>query len=138
MLRSMPIPCVDIIVKRDGKILIGFRKIEPYRNCWALLGGRILKHDRPEDTARRNLREIEVSADIRRLVGVFPVRFPNNPQKRYDITLCYESNWRSGEPKPNSELATFKWIPPSNIPIRMGGNNKKMIQAAVRLGIPST
>jgi ADP-ribose pyrophosphatase YjhB (NUDIX family) len=39
MMRSMPIPCVDAIVERDAKILIGFRAIEPYRNVWALPGG---------------------------------------------------------------------------------------------------
>ena len=32
ILRSMPIPCVDVIVEKDGKVLLGFRTIRPYRN----------------------------------------------------------------------------------------------------------
>jgi hypothetical protein len=29
---------------------------------------------------------------------VFPIRFPHHPQERYDITLCYQYKWRSGQP----------------------------------------
>ena len=43
ILRLMPIPCVDVIVEKDGKVPLGFRTIRPYRNVWALLGGRIRK-----------------------------------------------------------------------------------------------
>jgi hypothetical protein len=38
ILRSMPIPCVDIVVEKNGKVLLGFRTIRPYGNVWALPG----------------------------------------------------------------------------------------------------
>jgi hypothetical protein len=31
-MRSMPIPCVDIMVERSGEVLLGFRAIAPYKN----------------------------------------------------------------------------------------------------------
>jgi ADP-ribose pyrophosphatase YjhB (NUDIX family) len=126
----MPIPCVDLIIERSGQILVGFRAIVPYKNVWALPGGRILKDEQPEDAVRRNLKEIHISADIRELIGVFPVRFPNHPQKRHDITLCYRSEWRSGKPKPAEELTRFKWISPADIPARVGANYRRMILKA--------
>ena len=130
MVRWMPIPCVDVIVEKHARILVGFRAIVPYKNVWALPGGRILKNESPEDAVRRNLNEIGISADIRRFVGVFSVRFPNHPQRRQDITLCYESEWRNGEPKPTRELIRYKWISPSQVSSGVGTNYRKMILKA--------
>jgi colanic acid biosynthesis protein WcaH len=86
--RSTLIPCVDVIVEKDAKVLLGFRKIRPYRRVWALPGGRIRKHEHPQDTARRVLKEIGIVADPKEFVGVFPIRFPRHSHRRYDITLC--------------------------------------------------
>jgi ADP-ribose pyrophosphatase YjhB (NUDIX family) len=127
---TMPIACVDVIVERRSKVLMGFRAIEPYRNVWALPGGRVLKHEHPEDTARRLLEDVRVKAEIRGLVGVFPKRFPRHPQKRYDIPLCYKTEWVAGEPKPNAELIRFRWFNPRKLPDSTGGNYRKMIRHA--------
>jgi hypothetical protein len=43
VLSSMPISCVDVICQNsNGAILFGWRIIKPYKNCWALVGGRML------------------------------------------------------------------------------------------------
>lgn len=126
---SMPIPCVDVIVQKQSRVLMGFRAIDPYRNVWALPGGRILKHEYPEDAVRRTLREIGVTARIRDLVGVFPVMFPRHALKRYDVSLCYRAEWIRGEPKPGPELLRFKWVPPGKLPRNTGANYRRMIQS---------
>lgn len=126
----MPIPCVDVIVEKGSKILVWFRGIDPYRNVWALPGGRILKHEYPENTVRRVLGEIGVRARIRGLVGVFPVKFPRHDLKRYDIALCYKSEWLAGEPKPDSELVKLRWVSPRKLPMPIGGNYRKMVTRA--------
>ena len=46
------------------------------------------KHEYSRDTAEQIPKEIGIAANARGLVGLFPVRFPRHPQKRYDITLC--------------------------------------------------
>ncbi len=130
LLLSTPIPCVDIIVEKQSMILLGFRVTAPYRNVWALPGGRILKNEHPEETVKRILEEINVQAEIRHLTGVFPKRFPQHPQKRYDIVLCYKTEWTAGEPEPDDELTRFKWCPPKNLPAPTGGNYRKMIREA--------
>lgn len=134
IVRSMPIPCVDVIVEKDGKVLLGLRTIRPYKNVWALPGGRIHKHEYPQDTAKRNLREIGISAEPKRFVGVFPVRFPRDPDKRYDITLCYGYRWMRGEPTSTPELARLEWFPPTRLPERTGTNYRRMIHAAFSRG----
>lgn len=126
----MPIPCVDVILEKQSKVLLGFRQIDPYRNVWALPGGRILKHEYPEDAVQRILGEIGVRAKNMRFVGVFPIRFPRHRLNRYDITLCYKSEWLKGEPKPDSELVRLSWVSPRRLPRRTGENYKKMIRKA--------
>jgi ADP-ribose pyrophosphatase YjhB (NUDIX family) len=130
ILRSIPIACVDVIVERDVKVLLGFRKIRPYRNVWALPGGRIHKHEYPHDAVERNLREIGISAERERFVGAFPVKFPRDPEKRYDIPLCYRCRWKNGKPTSTSELVRLRWFSPRRLPQRTGANYRKMIQAA--------
>ena len=137
VLRWMPIPCIDVIVQRDAKVLIGFRDIIPYKNLWALPGGRILKNENPRDAVKRNLREIGVSAAIEGLVGVFSVRFPMHPQRRHDLTLCYRARWKSGIPKATSELTRFRWISARQIPADMGTNYKRMIRTAFNHSRPA-
>jgi ADP-ribose pyrophosphatase YjhB (NUDIX family) len=129
IVRSMPIPCVDVIVEKDAKVLLGFRRIRPYRNVWALPGGRIRKHEYPLDTVERNLKEIGISAEPNRFIGVFPMKFQRDPEKRYDITLC--CRWRSGEPASTSELRRVRWFSPRRLPEPTGRNYRRMIQAAL-------
>ena len=93
-------------------------------------GGRILKHEYPVDAVRRTLDEIGVTARIRNLVGVFPVMFPRHALRRYDVTLCYRTEWIAGEPKPGSELLRFRWVSPRELPANTGANYRKMIRRA--------
>jgi ADP-ribose pyrophosphatase YjhB (NUDIX family) len=130
ILRSMPIPCVDIVVHKHRNVLLGFRTIPPYRNVWALPGGRIRKHEYPRDAVERNLDEIGISAEMEHFVGVFPVKFPRDPYKRYDITLCYACRWRSGEPTITPELRQLDWFPHGRLPKPTGTNYERMIMVA--------
>ena len=87
ILASIPIACVDVIAytRVDDSVLLGYRKISPYRNRWALPGGRIIKKESLCDTANRQLEEIGVRpAGNYRLVGVYPVNFKD----RSDISIC--------------------------------------------------
>jgi ADP-ribose pyrophosphatase YjhB (NUDIX family) len=138
ILRSMPIPCLDLVVENDTKkVLLGLRLIRPYRNVWALPGGRIRKDEYPQETAERNLREIGISAEPEGFIGVFPVKFPRDPDKRYDITLCYRYRWVSGNPTSTPELGRLEWFPPNRLPSRTGANYCRMIQAAFEGKPPS-
>ena len=51
--KKMPIPCVDTIVHRNDRVLLGYRTIQPYRNVWALIGGRMHYGESFTDTSIR-------------------------------------------------------------------------------------
>ena len=130
ILASIPIACVDVIVcrrvKAERHVLLGYRKIPPYRDCWALPGGRIVKKESLHETARRQLEEIGLcpSGDYR-LVGVYPVNF----KRRSDITISLSTYLLSlQEPKPTRELARYIWRPLNDLPSRLGSNYRTMLR----------
>lgn len=56
--KSMPIPCVDLIViDRNGNILMLLRKNDPAKGQWWFPGGRVLFNETRVDTACRKLKE---------------------------------------------------------------------------------
>jgi len=130
ILATMPIVCVDLIVHRTVKlgtrVLLGYRKIYPYRDCWALPGGRIIKNETLRQTANRQLREIGLCpTDNYRLVGVYPVNF----KRRSDISICLSIRLPSRqEPRTTSELTRYEWLPLDGLPSRLGSNYRTMLR----------
>jgi ADP-ribose pyrophosphatase YjhB (NUDIX family) len=58
ILRSMPIPCVDLVVMdQRERILLLRRKNEPALNQWWFPGGRVLFNELRYDAAKRKLKE---------------------------------------------------------------------------------
>ena len=126
VLKKMPVPCVDVIVHSKGSVLMGWRSIPPYRNVWALIGGRIHFGETFEETAIRNCLNSSLHVSNLSSLGVFPVRF----QTRHDITMCIAAELQSGVPKPTPEMARYRWFRKNEIGrIRpIGGNYKRMLQ----------
>ena len=120
----MPIPCVDVICVNDKKeILYGWRIIPPYKNVWALVGGRIFRDEKPTDAVRRNLKAHGIEADELIMNGVFSANFG----WRHDISISYVAT-KSTEPKRlGSEFSRFDWR--SEVPSRIGAMYRRMIEA---------
>ena len=58
IVKSMPIPCVDLVVMdQAGRILLLKRKNEPASNQWWFPGGRVLFNELRSEAARRKLKE---------------------------------------------------------------------------------
>jgi ADP-ribose pyrophosphatase YjhB (NUDIX family) len=119
----MPIPCVDVILQKTcGEVLLGWRQIPPYRNVWALPGGRLLRGEDLRAAAKRIIAEYSLSAHDLYFVGVFPIRFPS----RSDVPICVASMHPSGQAQPNGrEFSSFRWT--QKLPSRLGANYRRMI-----------
>ena len=64
ILENMPVCCVDVIIANDKKALLVYRKDEPAKNKWWVVGGRILKNEKLEDAViRKVLEEQRYDAD---------------------------------------------------------------------------
>ncbi len=126
LIKKMPIPCVDVIVYRGHNFLMGWRTISPYRNVWALIGGRMLYGESFIETAIRHCKDSDISISNPSYIGIFPVKF----QSRHDITICMVADMKSGVPKATKELTRFKWYNIEEIDkiSQIGNNYRKMLQ----------
>jgi len=124
IIQKMPIPCVDLILQRpDNSILYGWRLISPYRNVWALVGGRMLRGENLLQSATRIAREYALRFGRLYLNGVFPVNFPN----RADVAISLAARSISGEPQVDGyEFSEFRWA--MRPPRGLGGNYLRMVR----------
>ena len=126
----MPIPCVDIIVYREDSFLMGWRSIPPYKNVWALIGGRILRGETLEAAAVRQCLESGLKASNVQQLGLYPVIFPS----RHDLSICFAAKLRSGNPTPTKEMPRYRWWKKHQLskisPI--GANYKRMLHDWIR------
>jgi ADP-ribose pyrophosphatase YjhB (NUDIX family) len=120
ILRSMPIPCVDIIIKTKEGVVFIKRNIAPYKNKWAFPGGRIIRGESIKEAIDRQASEIGIKVKIERLIGVFPVNF----KFRFDISICYLVKMNGGKLKTTYEAE--KILVSKYKPSNLGGNYLKM------------
>ena len=119
----VPIPCLDVVLENyDGDVLLGWRRIPPYRDVWALPGGRLHGGEGIKAAAARILAEYCLSVRDLFLVGVFPIRFPS----RADVPICVAGRIARGEATPDGEeFSSFRWT--RRLPVDLGANYRRMI-----------
>jgi len=73
MLNTMPILCVDIIIRnRDGLYLLVKRANHPLKDHWWVVGGRVLKGESIEQAAIRKVKEeVSLKAGTLDLIGYY-------------------------------------------------------------------
>jgi 8-oxo-dGTP diphosphatase len=90
---NSPRICVDLLIKKDGKILLTKRDIEPFKGYWHTPGGRIKFRETIEYAIKR-IAKVEINCDdikIGKLLGV--VELLDEYQQgnhRHSITMFYE------------------------------------------------
>ena len=103
----------DAVIVRDGSVLLGRRRDEPFAGWWALLGGFVEWDETAEAALARELRE---EAGLRvasaRLLGVFsdPGRHERNA-----IALGYAVE-AEGEPRAGDDVGELRWWPLDALP----------------------
>ncbi len=105
MRKQVQITADIIIVYDDGDIVLTKRKYDPFKDHWALPGGKMEDDEIIEVTAIREAKE-ETGLDIKltRLIGVYSDPF-RDPRGRY-ISVAYEAKIIGGEQKAGSDAAS--------------------------------
>jgi len=69
---ALPQVCVEVLLERDGEVLVARRTNEPARGAWFWPGGRLYKGEELDAAARRIGREeLGVDVDLVDRVGVY-------------------------------------------------------------------
>lgn len=92
ILQVMPIPCVDLVVRRGERFLLVRRAHEPARGQWWLPGGRIHKGELSVVAAARKLRhEVGLGCRVGTLVHAEETIFQTGPAgiPAHTLNVCF-------------------------------------------------
>jgi 8-oxo-dGTP diphosphatase len=106
---------VQGLLVRDGRVLIGRRKIEPRKGHWDLPGGFLEEGELPLDGLRREFLE-ETGLDVR------PVEWIGAHVDPYDDHFVLGLTWiveAEGDPVPADDVEELAWFRPGEIPEEM-------------------
>ena len=106
-------PCADVLVERDGRVLLGRRAIEPGRGLWEIPGGFLDLGEHPDDGARREAREeLGVDVTLTGFLGTYVDRW--GPDWVQVNVYLAETD---GEPAPaDGEVLVVAWFAPEDLP----------------------
>jgi colanic acid biosynthesis protein WcaH len=76
IVENMPIPCVDMVLIKDNKVLLILRKNKPAKNEWFFPGGRVLKNETLDQAVHRKIKEeIGIEVIIKAKIGGYETIF---------------------------------------------------------------
>jgi len=120
IIRLTPLVAIDLVVcSPDGRILVGYRKNEPAKECFFNPGGRITKNETLAAAFRRiSLAELGVERQIEegQFLGVYEHFYTtNNPERpgfgTHYVVLAYELILPLQDSRlPNDQHGEFAWL----------------------------
>ncbi len=91
--RKAPAITVDVIVEREGRVLLIKRGNRPFKGCWALPGGFIECGESAESAVKREAKEeAGLSIKIKKLLGIYSE--PGRDPRGHVISICYLASAR--------------------------------------------
>ena len=118
IVENVPIPCVDLVLVKDGKVLLLLRKNKPAKNEWFFPGGRVLKNEILEQAVLRKAKEeIGIDLIIKGKIGGYETIFPdgifdNLKTGTHTINVAFLVVPKDPEAKINIDKnhEDFKWV----------------------------
>lgn len=102
IVESMPVPCVDVVLKSGSRVFLFKRAYEPAKNKWWLIGGRILRGETFEEAVKRKVKEeVGIDAKVLKMIGVYEEffvrsRFDGNAESKknkndgtHTLSICF-------------------------------------------------
>src|SRR5271163_4247703 len=113
ILRSMPIPCVDLLVTDPADRILMIRRVNPpAQGEWWFPGGRVLYRERRSEAARRKLREeCGLVPDAVHELGTFDAIFEGDqgPGAPHGISTVYHLNVTTTDVRLDGQSTKFSW-----------------------------
>jgi len=115
VITNTPLVSVDLIVKRDGKVLLGRRVNRPAKGFWFTLGGRVLKNEMINSAIRR-IAKTELGAEPvsePRFIGVFEHLYDDgifDHVSTHYLNLGYEVEIPELQKLPNDQHDDYRWF----------------------------
>ena len=121
IMEILPILCADLIIQKEGKILVGLRKNQPLKNEWWIPGGRVFKNERLEEAAIRKAKEeFNLDVKIEKELGVYEciekeTEFEDIKTGSHTLSVVFQvSPIGKQNIKMDSSFENYKWIDPKD------------------------
>ncbi len=112
---NTPLVSVDLIVKHNGKVLLGKRVNKPAQGYWFTLGGRVLKNETIQDAIKR-IGKLELGTIIDnnpKFIGVFEHLYDDSifdAVSTHYVNLAYEIEVSGLEDLPKDQHYEYRWF----------------------------
>ncbi len=112
---NTPLVSVDLIVKHNGKVLLGKRVNKPAQGYWFTLGGRVLKNE-SIDSAIQRIGKLELDTIIEKkpkFIGVFEHFYDDSifgDVSTHYVNLAYEIEVSGLEDLPKDQHNDYRWF----------------------------
>jgi len=100
-----------IVVRHEGKFLLGRRNIDPAKGMWSFFGGYVDRGEKVEEAAVREVKE-ETNLDVQLegLIGLYSERGSSHVLVVYQASVVNNKvDSMAAQPEEVSELAFFTW-----------------------------
>jgi ADP-ribose pyrophosphatase YjhB (NUDIX family) len=113
---KVPRVTVEVVLIKDGGIVLSLRNIEPYKGYWHTPGGTLFHKEKVEDAVKRVAKEeLGVSVEVDKFLGYWEIPEWTQPKGfSHAIGLVFQVKTLSEELKPDtqsSEIKVFKKLP---------------------------
>jgi len=127
-----PMLTVDVIVERDGRILLIKRLNPPFQGRWAIPGGFVEYGERVEDAAHREMmEETRLRIAITGLLGVYSE--PGRDPRGHVVSVCYTAT-AEGDEEGGSDAAEARFFKPEEIDFdNLAFDHDKILKDYLRL-----
>jgi GDP-mannose mannosyl hydrolase len=104
---QMPLPCVDLLVIHEGRLLLMLRNNEPGKDLWFTPGGRILKDETLDESVKRVLqKETGLQSQSIHQIATMCHYWPTT----HTVTTYYKVTVPTDQVTLNNEHRDHKWI----------------------------
>ena len=115
VISSTPLISIDLLVKKDNKILLGKRINKPAQGCLFSIGGRVYKNE-TIDSAMMRIAKNELNIELKltpRFIGVFEHFYDDSIYQdvsTHYINLAYEIEIEEILNLPNEQHNEYQWL----------------------------
>jgi 8-oxo-dGTP diphosphatase len=113
-----PFLAVSAAIMRNGQVLVARRARPPAEGLFTLPGGGVEAGETLKEAIMREVREeIALTIEPIALIGHRDVivREEDGRIEHHFVILAFAARWVAGEPRPNEEIAEFRWVRPSEL-----------------------
>lgn len=108
-----PYLTVDIVIEKEGGIVLVERKNDPYEGSWAIPGGFVERGETVEEAAcREAMEETGLEVNLKGLVGVYSE--PGRDPRGHTVSICYSADVEGGYLRASTDaedVKVFKDVP---------------------------